>query len=99
MPLPDPTRLLALAERRFPILGTGETVPWSFVEPHREWAMKHHYQTLERLAERGGLSWGELRHVVNHLSWRTDAPMKDEQARVVMLAALRALAEEASDGV
>ena len=36
-------------------------VPWEFVEPAREQAMRNHDQTLERLAERGGLAPGELR--------------------------------------
>lgn len=35
-------------------------IPWSIVEPGRQRAMKNHSQTLERLAERGGLSPGEL---------------------------------------
>ena len=36
------------------------SVPWSFVEPLRERAMQNHDQTLERLAERGGLCPTEL---------------------------------------
>lgn len=52
-------------KRRFPILSgdrsDGPTsVPWSIVEPHREQALRNHGQTLERLAERGGLGWAEL---------------------------------------
>lgn len=49
-------------EVREDLLGAGmpRYVPWSFVEPHRQRAMKNHNQTLERLAERGGLSPYEL---------------------------------------
>jgi hypothetical protein len=49
----------------FPVLGSKETVPWSLVEPHRAQAIKNHYQTLERLAQRGGLSWLELEAIIN----------------------------------
>lgn len=47
----------------FPILKPGtdaRAVPWDLVEKHRVQIEKNHYQTLERLAERGGLSWAEL---------------------------------------
>ena len=57
-------------ERVFPILASGRItglptfVPWWFVEQHREQAMDNHSQTLERLADRGGLGWVELYFVV-----------------------------------
>jgi len=37
------------------------SVPWSFIEPGRAQAKRNHDQTLERLAERGGLAPGEMR--------------------------------------
>lgn len=37
------------------------SVPWDLVEPGRDQAMRNHDQTLERLAERGGLAPCELR--------------------------------------
>lgn len=51
-----------MSERQFPILGDPDvkSVPWRIVEPHRKQAMANHGQTLERLAERGGLSLMEL---------------------------------------
>lgn len=55
--------------KTFPILNSGgQSVPWDAVEPHSEQALKNHAQTLERLAERGGLSWKELYYVL------TDSP-------------------------
>lgn len=36
-------------------------IPWSVVAPFAQRAVKNHDQTLERLAERGGLSAYELR--------------------------------------
>jgi len=61
-----------MSEKRFPVLkspGDIKSVPWDLVEPHREQAMKNHQQTLERLAERGGLAWCELFAVMNGMSW------------------------------
>lgn len=45
------------------------SVPWSFVEPAREQAMDNHSQTLERLAERGGLSPIELYGALHRMRW------------------------------
>lgn len=60
----------------FPILWSGhpgphepKSVPWSFVAPHEAQARQNHDQTLERLAERGGLDPKELHSVVHGLSW------------------------------
>lgn len=47
------------------------SVPWRLLEPHEAWAELNHSQTLQRLAERGGLSAGEIRCVVEHRRWRT----------------------------
>lgn len=44
-------------------------VPWKLLEPYREQAMVNHHQTLERLAERGGLSPAEIYYVINGRSW------------------------------
>lgn len=50
--------------RRFPIQ-RGPSVPWEVMAPHESMAQKNHSQSLERLAERGGLSPGEAWCVVN----------------------------------
>jgi len=51
---------------RFPIQSNRtSSVPWASMEPLRKSCSSFHGQTLERLAERGGLSAGELQgHVV-----------------------------------
>lgn len=62
------------SEREFPVLwpwdrerhaqlvalGCPRSVPWSLVAPHERQARANHSQSLERLAERGGLSPSEL---------------------------------------
>jgi len=48
-------RLERAEARRFPIMG-GPSIPWAMIAPHARQAKQNHDQTLERLAERGGLS-------------------------------------------
>lgn len=70
------------ADRRFPILrtkgqverGVPRSIPWAAIEPHRARAHKNHDQTLERLAERGGLDLTELWWVVHDRPWDSPAP-------------------------
>ena len=49
--------------------GVPASVPWSFVAPHEAQAKSNHDQTLVRLAQRGGLSPGELLAVVTGQCW------------------------------
>ena len=50
-----------MSEKKFPILGTNESIDWNLIEPHEKQAMENHCgQTLEQLARRHGLSWYEL---------------------------------------
>lgn len=55
----------------FPILRHPEfRLPWALVVPHAKQAMENHGQTLERLAERGGLSFSEALAVMCDLNYR-----------------------------
>lgn len=58
----------------FPIMGKrlGDPklyIPWDFAERARAQAFKNHDQTLERLAERGGLDPVEFFGAANGKSW------------------------------
>ncbi|MGN6773137.1 MAG: hypothetical protein ACTHJQ_25310 [Rhizobiaceae bacterium] len=56
--------------RQFPILGSnGQKIDWQLVADHGEQAQKNHYQSVERLAQRGGLSWCELYAVLHDKPW------------------------------
>lgn len=77
--------------REFPILRATErglapsarrSVPWAWVAPLRPQAKRNHDQTLERLAERGGLSPGELYCLANgkSLGVLLRKALTDEQA-------------------
>lgn len=70
-----------VARKRFPILkGDGATIDWQLVEDHGGQAQQNHYQTVQRLAERGGLSWSELHAVLHNQRYR------DMDANEAMLA-------------
>ena len=62
-------------ERRFPVLGLlkGDSCPssisWERIAPHEDWALRNHDQSLERLAERGGLDPVEIWCVVTGRSF------------------------------
>lgn len=68
-------------QRMFPVLrakgGCPTLVPWDFIAPHERWAMNNHSQTLERLAERGGITAGEMVAVIEGRRW---TPMEYEKA-------------------
>lgn len=75
----------AQGERQFPILSQYRhegvaSIPWSIMAPHERQAQANHDQSLERLAERGGLSPCEAVAILEDRPWRQ---MKDEGARVL----------------
>lgn len=37
-----------------------EYIPYEIIKSHEDQAIKNHGQTLERLTQRGGLSWSEV---------------------------------------
>lgn len=47
--------------------GCPRSVAWAVVQPHAKRAMRNHGQSLERLAERGGLGPSELYALVHDL--------------------------------
>lgn len=44
-------------------------IPMHFFQPHEEQAMANHGQTLQRLAERGGLAWSEAWAILSEVPW------------------------------
>lgn len=84
----DPTepRVKAVARKRFPILGAKASIDWQLVEDHGKQAQANHYQTVERLAGRGGLSWSELHAVLHNRPWQK----MDENTAIVECRALEA---------
>lgn len=53
--------------KQFPVLGgCGAMIDYQLVVDHGEQAKRNHYQTVERLAQRGGLGWSELYAVLHN---------------------------------
>ena len=81
--------------RRFPILTTyderrrhpdwPQSVPWSLVAPHEAQAKANHYQTLERLAERGGLSPLEMLAVITDRDYDEVSKLDPDEAVTLIM--------------
>jgi hypothetical protein len=46
--------------------------PMSLFEPHERQAERNHYQSLQTLARRGGLSWCEALAIIEDRDWSAD---------------------------
>ncbi len=81
--------------RKFPILkGEGACVDYQLVADHAEQARSNHYQSVDRLAERGGLSWCELYAVLHNQKWqKMDSNDAMIACRSLEVRYLRALAQ------
>lgn len=81
-----------MAREFFPILADRHctvpqlrSIPWRMIEPQAPQAQDNHDQTLERLAERGGLSACEALAVLDGREWRpiaSDAAAGELRRRV-----------------
>ena len=64
-----------MSGRMFPGRGGREVgpgqIPWKLILRHEPQALRNHSQTIERLAERGGLGWGEAHAVLKGYRMRT----------------------------
>ena len=67
-----------MSERRFPIMSTGSdvagcprSIPWAMLTANEAQAQDNHSQSLERLAERGGLDAAEALAILEGRRWRS----------------------------
>ena len=44
-------------------------IPYNIISPHEAQAIRNHSQTLQQLAERGGLDWTEILAILNDKTW------------------------------
>lgn len=77
---PEQANPAARTPRMFPV--DGGDIPWCVIEPHDRQARKNHSQTLERLAERGGLSACEALAILEGRAWE---PIKPQAQAVEQL--------------
>lgn len=97
--------ILYLFERHnlYPVLQSGRQpqvyIPYNIIAPHEAQAMRNHSQTLQRLAERGGLGWMEILAVLNDKTWkemgwkemlpRKEAEEQEKKAKEAVLAYIK----------
>ena len=60
-----------------------EYIPYDLIAPHERQALQNHAQTLHRLAERGGLDWGEILAVITDRDWGTCHADRDKMRSAV----------------
>jgi len=67
------------------------------IEPHAKQAELNHYQSLNRLAERGGLCWSEALAVLSDRKWAPTDPgdRTEPKARAAVEALVQAYKDSA----
>lgn len=82
--------------KTFPFIGPidprlPKAVPWSLVAPYEKQALLHHGgQSLERLAERGGLSSREMYWLFTGGAWHQATLVSDDEVAAEILRRLAA---------
>lgn len=73
--------------KQYPVIGTNpqEYVPWEILIPHEKQSLRNHRQTLEQLADRGGLSWNEILPIHRDKTWRECPMLPDGEAKEFVL--------------
>lgn len=72
------------AAERAALAGLPDTLPWEMVEAYADRARKNHGQTVERLAERGGLCVIELACLFNDKTLRFCQDLTFERAVAIV---------------
>ena len=79
-----------MKEREFmPIMGGVwlKAIPWGLISPHEDQAQRNHRQTLDRLAQRGGLCPSEAVAIIAGNPWPSaSTPAFEESAEHVLIA-------------
>lgn len=69
-----------MTERKtMPIMGSKliSEIPWTMIAPHEKQARSNHGQSLERLAERGGLACSEAIDIMRGARWGSSFPCEE----------------------
>ena len=86
--------------RQYPIIGTNpqEYIPWDMLASHEAQALRNHCQTLERLAERGGLAWIEVISILEDNTWCETPMLPPDEAKKIVLEYVAAWEAEQHQG-
>lgn len=72
--------------KEYPVIGTYplEYVPLEMLLPHEKRVYKNHNQSLEQLAKRGGLDWGEILAILEDRPWGDISADRDSNKKSVL---------------
>ncbi len=103
-------KIRELFERRnaFPIIESVGAkpvyIPYNIIARHETQAIRNHGQTLQKLAERGGLDWTEALAILNDKTWKEMGynfrlqPGEMKKAKEAVLSFIRKKEGENGDG-
>lgn len=76
----------------FPVLQgkTIKRVPWAMLTPHEPQALINHDQSLERLAQRGGLGADEMIFILEDRGWTHERDVQERETEVDLIARVEA---------
>lgn len=60
-----------------------KSIPMVLLQPYEEQALRNHSQSLQRLAERGGMDSCEILGIVRGLRWSQLKPHPDDEANLI----------------
>lgn len=68
-----------------PIMGSSlmSEIPWAMIAPHEAQAQSNHSQSLERLAQRGGLGASEAIDIIEGRSWGSAKPCVENEIYLI----------------
>lgn len=70
-----------------PIMGAAllAEIPWAMIAPHEDQAQRNHGQSLERLAQRGGLGASEAINILEGRRFGSAKPRIENEAYLINL--------------
>lgn len=86
--------------RVMPIMGATllSEIPWDMIAPHDAQARSNHGQSLERLAQRGGLSACEALDIIEGRRWGSAKPCIENERYIINLVRAWRAARAAQEG-
>ncbi len=90
-----------MSRTAMPIMGATlmSEIPWEMIAPHERQARANHGQSLERLAERGGLAACEALDIIEGRRWGSAKPcIENERNLINKVRAWRAAQRQAEEG-
>lgn len=68
-----------------------KSIPMRLLQPYEEQALRNHSQSLQRLAERGGMNACEILGIIRGLRWSQLKHHSDDEANLIKWVAAKTL--------